>query len=111
MGMTIENVSGLGALGSLGISNLALFVQSQNLLICLDGWFDFMGIKVVDPKTGEYPDLEEVILNEDWAKGLIYCDVEGFAITEDGYLILMDECGNFAYVPDDRFNVFFEELS
>lgn len=58
---------------------------------------------VVDTNTGEYPSLQEIALNEDWAKNLVYCDMEGFAITEDGNLLLLDECGNFAYPPNGRF--------
>lgn len=53
-------------------------------------------------------DVEEIALHEDWAKGLVYCDIEGFAITEDGELILADECGKFAYCPDGRFEVQFD---
>jgi len=34
---------------------------------------------VIDVKTGEYPDLETIALYEDWAKGLVYCDMEGIA--------------------------------
>ena len=63
------------------------------------------GFRVKDKKTGEYPDLEKLALEEDWAKGLIYCDMEGFALLEDGNLVLLDECGNFAYCPFDRFVV------
>ena len=63
------------------------------------------GFDVVDTQTGEYPDLQWIAINEDWAKGLIYCDMEGFAIDEDGNLVLMDECGNFAYPPAGRFQV------
>lgn len=62
---------------------------------------------VIDNKTGEYPDLWEIALKEDWAKHLMYCDMEGFAITEDGTLILLDECGGVAYCPEDRFTVIF----
>ena len=63
---------------------------------------------VIDSKTGEYPDLENIALTEEWAKGLMYCDMEGFYINEDGNLLLMDECGNYAYCPEDRFLVNFE---
>ena len=66
-----------------------------------------MKFTVIDNKTGKYPDLEEIALNEEWAKGLIYCDMEGFALLEDGILILVDECGNFEYCPSDRFTVVF----
>ena len=35
---------------------------------------------------------------------------EGWAIEEDGNLVLMDECGQFAYPPDpSRFKVVFDE--
>lgn len=64
-----------------------------------------MTFDVIDKKTGEYPDLEYIALHEEWAKGLIYCDMEGFAIEEDGTLLLLDECGNAAYCPDDRFEI------
>ena len=60
---------------------------------------------VIDTKTGEDPDLREIALNEEWANHLIYCDMEGFAICEDGHLILMDECGNHAYCPEGRFEI------
>lgn len=60
---------------------------------------------VIDKKTGKYPDVEKIALKEEWAKDLIYCDIEGFAIQEDGTLILSDECGHFAYCPPDRFKI------
>ena len=63
------------------------------------------GFGVIDKKTGEYPDLEKLAIEEDWAKGLCYCDMEGFALSEEGDLILMDECGRFRYCPPDRFEV------
>ena len=62
---------------------------------------------VIDPKTVEYPDLEKIARTEEWAQNLIYCDMDGFCISEDGNLILMDECGNYAYCPEDRFEVHF----
>ena len=65
-----------------------------------------MKFTVIDTKTGEYPDLWEIALKEDWAKSLCYCDMEGFAIEEDGTLILLDECGKHEYPPDDnRFKI------
>lgn len=67
------------------------------------------GFGVIDKKTGEYPDLEKLALEEDWAKGLCYCDMEGFALSEEGDLILMDECGRFRYCPPDRFEVVLEK--
>ena len=63
---------------------------------------------VVDKLTGEYPDLWEIALKEDWAKHLCYCDMEGFALEEDGTLLLLDECGKQAYCPADRFEVIWD---
>ena len=60
-------------------------------------------------KTGAYPDVEKIALNEEWAKGLIYCDIDCFAMQEDGNLILIDDCGNFAYPPEKRFKVVLEK--
>ena len=60
---------------------------------------------VIDKKTGKEPDLERIALTEDWAKDLVYCDIEGFLLSEYGDLILADECGNWVYCPPDRFEV------
>lgn len=67
-----------------------------------------MRFRVTDRKTGKYPDVEMIALTEEWAKGLIYCDIEGFVVSEEGYLYLLDECGNWAECPADRFDVVFE---
>ena len=69
----------------------------------------FTPFRVIDNRTGEEPDLEKIALREQWADGLTYCDMEGFAITYDGYLILMDECGKHRYCPVGRFKVVFRE--
>lgn len=63
---------------------------------------------VMDLNTEKYPDIEKIALSEEWAKHLIYCDMEGFHIDEDGALCLADECGNYAYCPHDRFKVIVE---
>lgn len=68
-----------------------------------------MPFTVIDKQTGAYPDLGKIALTEEWAKHLIYCDIDTFAITEDGNLILLDDCGNCAYCPHDRFTIIFEE--
>lgn len=67
--------------------------------------------EVVDNQTGGYPDCEKIALTEDWAKRLIYCDIDCFALTEDGDLILIDDCNNIAYPPSDRFTVKFDPES
>lgn len=67
-----------------------------------------MKFDVIDTETGEYPDLEHIARTEEWAQNLVELDVEGFCINEDGNLLLMDECGNYAYCPPDRFQVNFD---
>ena len=64
-----------------------------------------MNFTVIDTKTGEYPDLSDIALHEEWAQDLMYCDMEGFAILEDGTLILIDECGRVTYCPEGRFQI------
>lgn len=60
---------------------------------------------VIDKKTGKEADEYNISLHEDWAKHLMYCDMEGFAIEQDGTIILLDECGQFVYCSSDRFEV------
>ena len=64
-----------------------------------------MSFIVIDNKTGKEADIGKIALKEDWAKGLMYCDMEGFALLQDGNLILMDECGRYEYCPSGRFTV------
>ena len=61
--------------------------------------------EVIDKKTGDYANMETIASTEEWADGLIYCDMEGFAILQDGQLLLLDECGKYRYCPADRFEV------
>jgi hypothetical protein len=63
---------------------------------------------VIDKQTGQEVDandLADEVVNAAWADNLIYCDLEGFAVEQDGTLVLLDECGNYAYPPPDRFEV------
>ena len=62
---------------------------------------------VIDRNTNKEADTYEIARNEEWAKNLIYCDIEGFCISEDGQLILLDECGNYAFCPEGRFEIKF----
>ena len=64
---------------------------------------------VIDLKIGEEADPYDIALHEDWAKHLMYCDMEGFAVEEDGTLILLDECGRHEYCPEGRFEVRWDE--
>jgi len=66
-----------------------------------------MTFSVIDNKTGRKADTYQIALKEEWAKHLMYCDMDGFAITEDGTLVLLDECGGVAYCPNDRFQIVF----
>ena len=63
---------------------------------------------VIDNRTGEEADTYNIALHEGWAKHLCYCDMEGWAICEDGTLLLVDECGRFAYADRERFKVKWE---
>lgn len=64
--------------------------------------------KVIDKRTGKEPIFDHNhIFKQKWFKqsNLIWCDLEGWVISEDGVLMLTDECGNCAYAPMDRFEV------
>jgi hypothetical protein len=69
---------------------------------------DSMKFTVIDTKTGERPNMVKIALKEEWAKHLIYCDIEGFYLGEDGGLILLDDCCNAAFCPPGRFKIIFE---
>lgn len=60
---------------------------------------------VIDKQTKREADEYKISIKEDWAKDLCYCDMDGFAITQDGNLILLDECGKYTYCPCDRFEI------
>lgn len=66
------------------------------------------GFTVIDNTTGTYPDCEKIALEEEWAKHLVYSKFIDIAITEDGSLVLMDDCGNCAFCPDGRFTIMSE---
>lgn len=71
-----------------------------------------MKFTVIDTKTGKYPDMWDISINEEWAQYLMYCDMEGFAIREDGTMILLDErLGQFVDCPEGRFKVALDELN
>lgn len=63
---------------------------------------------VIDNKTGEEADTYDIALHEEWAHHLCYCDMEGWAIEDDGTLLLVDECGRFEYADRERFKVKWE---
>ena len=67
-----------------------------------------MHFRVIDTKTGKEPDTYKIAKKEEWAKDLIYCDMEGFFIGEEGDLILADECGNYVSCEENRFKIIFD---
>ena len=72
-----------------------------------------MKFKVIDKRTGKEPIFDgNHLFKERWFKNsnLIYCDISGWAIDEDGNLMLVDDCNNVAYPPQDRFEVIFEDI-
>ncbi len=68
-----------------------------------------MKFNVIDTTTDDEPNYWE-LSTEKWVEEhLIWSDIEGFAIEEDGSLVLLDECGNYVYCPEDRFRVVVKE--
>ena len=63
-----------------------------------------MTFKVIDNTTGKEPDFEN-IFGEEWTDDLVTCDIDQFAVTEDGHLILIDDCDNLVYCPDGRYTI------
>lgn len=60
---------------------------------------------VIDTNTGKEADIYNIALHEDWAKHLCYCDMDGWAIQDNGSLLLLDECGRYACADRERFKV------
>ena len=99
MMFTIALIIGFIAGGLVGMSVMCLVVVAS------ERYDKSLGFTVIDKATGKYPDLKQLTLKEEWTQNLIYCDMAGFCINEDGDLLLMDECGNIAYCPPGRFKV------
>ena len=60
-----------------------------------------MNFQVFDKKTMKEVNIDgftELARNNN----LMEFDIEGFALQEDGTLLLCDECGRFAYVPREE---------
>ncbi len=66
---------------------------------------------VIDTLTGKLADTYQIAKTEDWANNLLASDIDGFALHEDGTLLLIDDCNNIAYPSRDRFNLVFENTS
>lgn len=85
--------------------NQAMWIITHALTLTPPNEWLTLEFDVVDTTTGKYPDWERIAREEAWAKGLVYCDMDGIAIREDGSLILLDECGNCVSCPPDRFEI------
>jgi len=52
--------------------------------------------------------LAEFVLecqNKGELSNLVYCDLEGFALGQDGDLYILDECGNYAYLDKKYYHI------
>lgn len=63
-----------------------------------------MTIEIIDNTTGR-PPSEKLIDRIAKEYGLMRHDIDQFAVTEDGHLILLDDCGNFCYVDRNGFDL------
>ena len=95
----VDDTDGVGLL-----EDVLWEINAQPTLTPQNEWLT-LEFDVVDTTTGKYPDWERIAREEAWAKGLVYCDMDGIAIREDGSLILLDECGNCVSCPPDRFEI------
>lgn len=73
---------------------------------------NIVAFDVIDKTTGLPPDLRKIALEEDWVKAgnLIYCDMDGFMLDQDGSLYLVDDCNNMVSCPEGRFEVRWKNL-
>ena len=63
-----------------------------------------MTFRIIDTKTGKEP-TEHVIYDIAVKGNLILCDIDQFAVCEDGSIILLDDCGNLTYCDTNRFKI------
>lgn len=62
-------------------------------------------IHITDPRTGKYPDIEEIVKKEDWTGRLDFRYHPMFLLKENGGLILKDAFGHIIDCPHDRFRI------
>ncbi len=63
------------------------------------------GFTVIDTKTGRYPDLDKLVDEYTENDNLAYYNLDCFAITEGGDIILLDTDFNFRVCPLGRFKI------
>ena len=63
------------------------------------------GFKVIDTWSGREANISE-LTEENWVSDRLYIyEIDGWWVSEDGNLILMDDCGKFAYAHMERFKI------
>lgn len=63
-----------------------------------------MSIDIIDNTTGK-PPSEKLIERIAKEYGLMEMDIDQFAVTEDGHVVLLDDCGHCSYVDTEGFNL------
>lgn len=63
-----------------------------------------MTFTIIDKETG-HEVVGNVIYEIAKYGGLVVMDIDQFAICEDGSIILLDDCGNFTYCDNERFEI------
>jgi hypothetical protein len=56
-------------------------------------------------KNADGSDIDYEKLGQKYKDQLIYCDIDGFYIGEDGQLILMDDCGSYVWVERKDYQI------
>ena len=90
-------ITGVSADWLLGLSNVKNINHPQS---------DKIQFRVIDTRTGKEPVYDgNHLFKEKWFKesNLIYCDLDSWVLSEDGYLWLTDDCGNVGYPPAGRY--------
>lgn len=63
-----------------------------------------IAIEIIDNTTGR-PPSEKLIDRIAKEYGLMEMDIDQFAVTEDGHVVLIDDCGRCSYVDTEGFNL------
>lgn len=63
---------------------------------------------VIDAKTGKEADPHK-IAGEDWVKKVMSKETDGFALKDDGAILLLDNNGRLEYCDSERFTIQWEE--
>ena len=63
---------------------------------------------VIDTDTGKEVNVQDINRHSTWFKPLF--NIKGWAVEPDGTLLLLDDCGQYTYAPQDgRFRVEWKE--